>query len=100
MRRLREIQPLVEYQLTNNKATRADDSLLYSKVCEMIDSDISLMPFATVLENRAHFGIPGFETVRRARQKLQAERVNLRPPKAVEAMRAEAEKEFFEYALE
>lgn len=100
MKRLREIQPLVEYQLTNNKATRADDSLLYSKVCEMIDSDISLLPFSIVLENRTAYGIPGFETVRRTRQKLQAERADLRPPKGVEAMRAGAEKEFFEYALE
>lgn len=100
MKRIREIQPIVQRILEETSAARDDDSLLYYMVCEDIAPQVAHLPFSVVMRNRAYYNIPCFETVRRTRQKLQAENVALRPSKRVAKMREEAEEDFREYALE
>jgi len=100
MRDIHRVQNMVEYFLRTDKACRWNDSLLYAKICTEIEPNVSLLPFSIVLENRAAYGLPPFETVRRARQKAQADNEDLKPGKGIQEMRKEAEKEFRAYALE
>lgn len=93
---------IVKHILTTNPHTRNSDSFLYLKVLEYIADQQGLMfPAMTVqyfLTNLSDLPFPGFETVRRTRQKLQADYPDLAANTSVKAMRAEKEQEYLKYA--
>lgn len=70
---------------------RNSDNFLYFVVCNRIATmkgiDVNKMSMPMFLLNLKEFGFPNFETVRRTRQKLQAENAELRACETVEAMR-------------
>lgn len=77
---------------------RDDDLYLYRKVIERTKPEMLKMSFGFALDNIARAGLPGFETVRRTRQKAQEHDIRLAPSKATRKARDEKEKEFYEFA--
>lgn len=95
---------LVRSILEKSEQCRNSDSFLYFAVLKAVGDrkglDIDSMSIPYFMLNLHGTAFPGFETVRRARQKLQAEYPHLRASDAVEGFRADNEKAFREFARE
>jgi hypothetical protein len=93
---------MVKLALTVCPETRNSDSYLYLKVIEQqaIDKGMSIQNISlpSFLENFRKWGFPCFETVRRTRQKLQAEFPELASTAKVAELRVDREEAFYEYA--
>lgn len=87
-----KIKDLVEKILIENEATRNSDGALYFFVCTYLKGND--LTFESAMLKRAELDLPSFETVVRARRKLQEEFPHLRAKKDVEEGRAELEQEF------
>lgn len=74
---LKTISALVKAILQKDKPSRNSDSILYLKVlnevCKEKGIDISGLTVPSLLLYGKQLGLPVFETVRRTRQKIQAE---------------------------
>lgn len=95
MARIDSVKESVFLTLKRYPETRNDDRLLVLRVYEDCFGASGADSFESVLFAP---DLPGFETIRRTRQKIQAERPELRADKYVEALRAERETEFREFA--
>ena len=102
MNNLKTTTALVKSILEQDKQCRNSDSFLYLKVLSVIGKqrgiDIEKMSVPYFLEHLHGAGLPGFETVRRTRQKIQQHHPELATCEAVEGYRAENEAEYREYA--
>lgn len=102
MNDLKTTTALVKAILEQDKQCRNSDSFLYLKVLSVIGAqrgiDIEKMSIPYFLMNLHGAGFPGFETVRRTRQKIQQHHPELSACEAVEGYRAENEAEYREYA--
>lgn len=95
MARIQNVQPLVYKALVDKPETRTDDFIL---VLEVLKNFITAeMRLETVLEHHTELGIPSFASILRSRRKLQRKYPELVNKKAAE-MRAEAEKDYIDYA--
>jgi hypothetical protein len=94
---LRTTTDLVKHILETVPATRNSDTLLYYRVCDAIDSKSLGLSFGYVLLSMNELKLPGFETVRRSRQKIQQAHPEL-AGKEVEGHRMINEEIFREYA--
>lgn len=101
---LRNTTALVKAILEEDKQARNSDSFLYFQVLKRLGKDKNLdLDYVSVtvfLLNMSEWGFPPFESVRRARQKLQAEFPELSANKTVAAHRAENEEAFRQFARE
>ena len=99
---LRNTTKIVHIILEKDEYARNSDSYLYLKVCEKIGNDrginLSTMSVPHFFLHLKAYNLPGFETVRRTRQKLQAEHPELSGDSNVEAQRILNEESFKEYA--
>ena len=99
---LKTTTALVKAILEEDKQCRNSDSFLYLKVLSVIGKqkgiDLEKMSVPYFLLNLHGAGFPGFETVRRTRQKLQATHPELAACERVESFRAENEAEFRAFA--
>lgn len=100
MGRFAKIEPLITALLNKYPETRDSDSLLYAKTCEVLNPRVNTLAFTEVMANRSRLGLPCAESVRRARQKIQAERPELRATPETMAARTKMESEYRAYALE
>lgn len=98
MNSIKRISNLVKEQLTDCPETRDNDMLLYYRVCDKIDSGALMLPFGMVIVNLKQYKLPAFETVRRTRQKLQAEYPQLRGTKSTCENRTKLEGVYRNYA--
>lgn len=106
MRDLKTTKDIVQYILEHDEKARNSDNHLYLQVLRVINVnryDIEPINFVSVVSffetlNKADCPYPGFETVRRARQKAQAENPNLAASERVREYRAENETAFREFA--
>ena len=96
--RLYEVKALVKEVLEENVKARNSDNILYAHICYMLNPSVTKKPFGEVVVSLDAYGLPPFESVRRTRQKLQAERPDLRPCDEVELFRAENETAYKEFA--
>ena len=94
---LKTTTDLVKHILETVPATRNSDTLLYYRVCDAIDSNSLGLSFGYVLLSMNELKLPGFETVRRSRQKIQQTHPEL-AGKEVEGNRMMNEEIFREYA--
>ena len=99
---LKNTTKLVKAILEKDAAARNSDSILYFRVINQIAlkkgdniRNISMFDF---LLNSKEWGYPPFETVRRTRQKIQAEHPELASSERIEKLRAENEQVYREYA--
>ena len=102
MNNLKHTTKIVKAILEEDEQARNSDSFLYMRVLDVYGEnngiDIKQMSITTFLLNLREFGFPPFESVRRARQKIQATFPHLAASGKVGAMREENEKEFVEYS--
>lgn len=97
--KLYEIKEQVNQILEENENARNSDNKLYIEVCNRVNPSALRLPFADVIGNLADYNLPPFESVRRARQKLQAAHPELRPCDEVALLRAENETAYEEFAI-
>ena len=81
MNDLKTVKQMVKKVLEEDPQARNSDNYLYANISVSLNPDVAFLPFLIVLGKQEELGIPGFETVRRARQKIQAESLNLEPVK-------------------
>ena len=95
---IHSVKYIVTDIMLNDSRARDDDLYLYRKVIERTKPEILKMSFGFALDNIARAGLPGFETVRRTRQKAQEHDIRLASSKTIRKARDEKEKEFYEFA--
>lgn len=95
---LRDTTKLVKEVLTDIPDTRNSDEYLYFVVCSRKNAIATNMPFGKVLMNRKQYSLPPFESVGRARRKLQEKYPELAGDRKVQEQRALNEETFREYA--
>lgn len=100
MKRLKTTQKMVRTVLEKDKEARNDDMLLYLQVCNVCLKDAETMSLAEVMTGYKHYGLPHFESVRRARQKLQATCPELAGNLQIRQIRGIQEQAYREYAKE
>ncbi len=100
MTNFKTIEDKVRAVLTADEEARGDDMRLYLYVCRYCQPSIGTMPFETVMKQYRSLGIPCFESVRRARQKMQAKNPELMGTARVKKLRAAQEKVYRQYAKE
>lgn len=94
-KRLYTVQEMVRTQLEQRPETRNDDrQLIYNLYRD--NFGIVNDKWVNVIFNR---DLPNFESIRRCRQKLQAEDETLRPVEEVQEIRFQEQRNFIEYAL-
>lgn len=105
MSKYKELQSttaIVKEILENHPEARNSDNILYVKVCAEIGKangvDINKMSMPHFLLHLKEYKMPVFETVRRTRQKIQAEHKHLVADSNVEAQRMLYEDDFRKYA--
>lgn len=102
MNELKTTAALVKHILETNPQARNSDSFLYLQVIQyeanLMGIDLRSMTVTRFLLGITSFGFTGFETVRRARQKIQAQYPELAANKSVSAARMENEKDFRAFA--
>lgn len=93
---------LVKEVLQEEPQTRSSDNLLYLKVIERISDekhyDVKNLSVYYFLTYMSSYGFPPFESVRRARQKIQAQHPELSANAKVQAQREINEAEYREFA--
>jgi hypothetical protein len=89
---------LVKDILVKNKKARDSDIVLYLKVMERLNPPTLTMPFGMVLRNLKELGLPCYDTVSRARRKIQSDNPDLQGSERVQDRRAELEEEYRKYA--
>ena len=71
MHNLKTIEGKVRAILEKDEEARNDDMTLYLAVCNACLKGTGAMPFAEVMSQYRHLGLPSFESVGRTRRKLQ-----------------------------
>lgn len=103
MLKLKATSKLVEEFLRDEPQTRNSDSLLYLRILQYHANEKGMLlhniPVPLFLLNMGDWGFPPFESVRRARQKVQATYPELASTNKVAGFRAENEKEYRAFAL-
>lgn len=98
MSRIKQVEKTVEKVLREHPETRGDDFLLLLRVYIEYDCLIGDLEFETVMRLHNSLGLPPFESVRRARQKLQATYEELKAPERVRKGREKKIDEYIKYA--
>lgn len=97
MSRVREVTPKVLQMLKECPATRKNDRLL---IREIYTKFYGVNPYAAFGEVMMRTDLPSFESIRRARQKVQEYCEDLRAEEPVESIRIAEQEEYLEYARE
>lgn len=99
---IEQIGEIVKRVLTEDGKSRNSDDYLYMKVCKIIAEErgfvLERIPVTDFFGMRKAYGFPPFESVRRSRQKCQAEDELLRADRCVKDAREENEQVYKEYA--
>lgn len=95
---LQTITAIVKDILVNDPQSRNSDEYLYYKVCKSVGCRFLHLPFSQVIVNRKAYGLPSYESVGRARRKLQETHPELAGNSTVEAHRMLNEEVFKDYA--
>lgn len=102
MKELKTTAHLVKAILEQDEKARSSDNYLYLKVVQHCGAcrgvPVDNMPLSDFLLNMSDMGIPGFETVRRTRQKIQREFPELASAEAVQGFREAREEAFRDFA--
>ena len=101
-KKLYQTNKIVKSILEEEEKARNSDSYLYLQVLYRVGQvkgiDVNAMSVPQFLLHRNQLGFPCFETVRRSRQKIQAEHPELAASDDVEAQRIINERVYRDYA--
>ena len=95
---LNNTNEIVKELLETVAETRKCDNLMIALVVKELNPDALNMTFLDVLMNYNDLGLPTFETIRRTRQKNQAQNPDLKPDKKIQSFRNINAEIFKEYA--
>ena len=98
MAKLRSTANLVKSILEENEQSRNSDNYLYMQILKKKNIDLQNLTVADFLQNMKELGAPPFESVRRARQKVQERYPDLAATAKVKEARAEQEQEYYAFA--
>lgn len=98
MKNLQNIKAMVKAVLEEEPQTRNSDSLLYLHVLKKVGDNLLSMSVRDFLANMGESDAPPFESVRRTRQKVQAEYPWLAASPKVGEFRTENEQIYKEFA--
>lgn len=102
MNDLKAVSAIVKNTLMENTRARNDDNVLYLMVLNHVSNrngiDIQSMTVPVFLMKMKEYGLPGFETVRRSRQKVQADNPELEGTESTRRKRAKQEAVYREFA--
>lgn len=93
---LKTIEGKVLYELENNPSTRDSDRNLVTAVYMDFYRMTEVTPFVDVMFSR----LPNYESIGRARRKIQETREDLRGSRKAETARMNSQQEYIEYAME
>lgn len=96
MNKLNQIKSVVARVLEKHEEARKDDFVLFALVCDEMGVPCNF-DMRTMLHEHKLFGLPSWESVSRARRKIQAEYRALTDEKTVEK-RKEEEAKYKEFA--
>lgn len=99
MAKLQKVEKLVEKVLRGKIGTRDDDFCLIFNVYRELNEDIVYMDFRRVMRDHKELGLPSFESITRARRKIQSENPELGASKKAKEVRKDEERAFRDYAL-
>lgn len=94
-----DITAMVKDVLVLDARARDSDSYLYHQVIDRLGVNTEQVSVATYLTNMSAWGCPPFESVRRARQKVQAKHPELSASNRVKHFRLENESAVRSYAI-
>ena len=97
MSRIRDVTPKVLETLKQNPKTRSDDRLLIRIIYTDYYGVNPYAPFGEVVMRK---DLPSFETIRRARQRVQEYCEYLRADEPIESMRIAEQEDYIEYSRE
>lgn len=99
--KLDKVENIVRTILEKEPETRGDDMLLFYMFCTKYGflNDSSFARIFRDREYRNSVGLAVFESVSRARRKVQANCEELKPSEKVQEARAEKESEYIDYAI-
>lgn len=100
MNKLYKVEDTVKEVLNEVPAARDDDFVLLAHVYYKLNPEIVSTPFNIVMLGHKEYGLPYFESVSRARRKLQAEYEELRPSKEVEVARINKTADYINYSID
>lgn len=95
---IKTTEKLVKSILIKSVPARNSDIYLYYKVVEKLNKGVSQKPFAEVIFNLEELGLPLYDTVTRARRKIQMQNPELKGDERVARKRAENEEVYRDYA--
>ena len=99
--KLDKVENIVKKVLEEYPDSRNDDFVLIYRVYKEINESAMIRElFCEVMLNHKEYGLPAFESVSRARRKLQAEHEELRANKKVEEARINKTSEYIDYAID
>lgn len=84
---LESMEKVVLQVLEESLYARQDDYVLMYLVCEKINPEILKKPLNIALYNHNELGLPNFDTITRARRKIQANRPDLKIEKTAKNRR-------------
>ena len=96
--KIENVEKLVKQALERNKETRENDHKLYIEVAYIINPALANVNFKMNFEHAKEVGLPPFESVSRARRKIQEKYPELRANIEVKNARVEKQIEFEDYA--
>lgn len=95
----KQVEKTVKAILTERPQTRDDDHYLYYQyACR--DGRTCVGSFAVLFVFYKHYGLPSFESVSRARRRVQQKCPELRGDKGTQTARENLEKEYHDYYSE
>lgn len=100
MSRLYKIEDVVKKVLTEIPETRDDDFKLIAEVYFKMNFNIMNTSFALMMLGHKEFGLPPFESITRARRKLQATYEELKASEEVQDARLNETSEYINYAID
>lgn len=102
MNDLKAVSAIVKDILTDSVQARNNDNVLYLMVLNHVSNrnniDIQSMTVPVFLLKMKDYGLPGFETVRRSRQKVQADNPELEGTESTRRKRAKQEAVYRDFA--
>lgn len=98
--KIKDTGVIVEQVLREKPETRKNNNKLYMEVCLLINPMCANLDAGFFLDNIGELGLPQYESVTRARRKLQADNEELRADKETIDARYEVFKEVLEYVTE
>lgn len=98
MAKVKQVENIVKVILEENEQARNDDFVLITEVYNRLVPNVMNLTFNITMLGHKELRLPAFESITRARRKLQEKHEYLRATEKVQELRKEEELEYISYA--